>query len=83
MPAKKIIIVGGGNAGLSVAAQLLQKDKNLQISIIDPSEKHYYQPAWTLVGAGIFDINKTVRNEKDYIPKGTTWIKDAVETFFP
>jgi NADH dehydrogenase FAD-containing subunit len=35
MPAKKIIIVGGGNAGLSVAAQLLQKDKNLQISIID------------------------------------------------
>ena len=62
MPAKKIIIVGGGNAGLSVAAQLLQKDKNLQISIIDPSEKHYYQPAWTLVGAGIFDINKTVRN---------------------
>ena len=83
MPAKKIIIVGGGNAGLSVAAQLLKKDKRLQISIIDPSEKHYYQPAWTLVGAGIFDINKTVRNEKDYIPKGTTWIKDAVATFLP
>ena len=83
MPAKKIIIVGGGNAGLSVASQLLRKDKSLQITIIDPSEKHYYQPAWTLVGAGIFDINKTVRNEKDYIPKGTTWIKDAVETFLP
>ena len=83
MPAKKIIIVGGGNAGLSVAAQLLKKDKSLQISIIDPSAKHYYQPAWTLVGAGIFDINKTVRNEADYIPKGTTWIKDAVATFLP
>jgi sulfide:quinone oxidoreductase len=83
MPAQKIIIVGGGNAGLSVAAQLLKKDSSLQIFIIDPSEKHYYQPAWTLVGAGIFDINKTVRNESDYIPKGTTWIKDAVETFLP
>lgn len=83
MPAKKIIIVGGGNAGLSVAAQLLKKDKSLQISIIDPSAKHYYQPAWTLVGAGIFDINKTVRNQADYIPKGTTWIKDAVATFLP
>jgi sulfide:quinone oxidoreductase len=68
MPAKKIIIVGGGNAGLSVAAQLLKKDKSLQISIIDPSAKHYYQPAWTLVGAGIFDINKTVRSQADYIP---------------
>lgn len=83
MPSKKIIIVGGGNAGLSVAAQLIRKDKSLQITIIDPSEKHYYQPAWTLVGAGIFDINKTVRNEIDVIPKGATWIKDAVETFLP
>ena len=83
MHAKKIIIVGGGNAGLSVASQLLHKDKSLQITIIDPSEKHYYQPAWTLVGAGVYDINKTVRNEKDYIPKGTNWIKDAVETFLP
>ncbi|ULQ53158.1 NAD(P)/FAD-dependent oxidoreductase [Flavihumibacter fluvii] len=83
MPVKKIIIVGGGNAGLSVAAQLLAKEKDLQISIIEPSEKHYYQPAWTLVGAGIFDINKTVRNEVDFIPSKATWIKDAVESFVP
>jgi len=83
MPAEKIIIIGGGNAGISVAAQLLKKDKSLQITIIDPSEKHYYQPAWTLVGAGIFDINKTVRNEKDFIPRGTAWIKEAVEKFVP
>lgn len=83
MPAEKIIIIGGGNAGISVAAQLLKKDKSLQITIIDPSEKHYYQPAWTLVGAGIFDINKTVRNEKDFIPRGTAWIRDAVEKFLP
>ena len=83
MPAKKIIIIGGGNAGLSVASQLLHRDKSLDIIIIEPSEKHYYQPAWTLVGAGIFDINKTVRNEKDFIPRGTAWIKDAVEKFLP
>lgn len=79
----KILIVGGGNAGLSVAAQLLGKNNKLQIGIIEPSEKHYYQPAWTLVGAGIFDIAKTERNEKDFIPKGSTWLKDAVVTFNP
>jgi len=83
MLAKKIIIVGAGNAGLSVAAQLIKKDRSLDIKIIDPSTKHFYQPAWTLVGAGIFDINKTVREQADFIPKNTTWIKDAVESFQP
>lgn len=79
----QILVIGGGNAGLSVASQLLRKRSNLNIAIIDPSEKHYYQPAWTLVGAGIFDINKTVRNEKDLIPKNTTWIKESVSEFMP
>jgi sulfide:quinone oxidoreductase len=79
----QILIVGGGNAGLSVASQLLRKRSNLEIAIVDPSEKHFYQPAWTLVGAGIFDVNKTVRNEKDLIPKNTTWIKEAVLEFEP
>jgi sulfide:quinone oxidoreductase len=79
----QILIIGGGNAGLSVASQLLHKRSNLKIAIVDPSEKHYYQPAWTLVGAGIFNINKTVRDEKDFIPKNTTWIKEAVAEFEP
>jgi sulfide:quinone oxidoreductase len=52
----QIIIIGGGNAGLSVASQLLIKDSSLDIAIIDPAQKHYYQPAWTLVGGGTFDI---------------------------
>jgi sulfide:quinone oxidoreductase len=83
MSNKKILIVGGGNAGLSVAAKLLLKDKSLDIRILDPSDKHYYQPAWTLVGAGVFDIRKTIRNEADVIPKGTKWIRDAVVSFSP
>lgn len=79
----QILIVGGGNAGISVASQLLRKKSNLSIGIIEPSGIHYYQPALTLVGAGIFDIKKTVRNEVDFIPKDTTWIKDAVTGFLP
>ncbi|MCC6703113.1 MAG: NAD(P)/FAD-dependent oxidoreductase [Fluviicola sp.] len=79
----QILIVGGGNAGISVAAQLLIKQRNLQIAIIDPAEKHYYQPAWTLVGGGAFDIQKTERSEASVIPKGVTWIKEKVESFSP
>ncbi|MBI5057535.1 MAG: NAD(P)/FAD-dependent oxidoreductase [Nitrospirae bacterium] len=79
----QILIVGGGNAGISVAAQLLRQDSKLDIAIVEPSEKHYYQPGWTLVGGGVFDINSTVRNEADYIPANVTWIKDNADKFEP
>ena len=79
----QVLIVGGGNAGLSAASQLLIKKSSLQIGIIEPSDKHYYQPAWTLVGAGEFDIKDTEKAEADFIPKGATWLKDAVATFEP
>jgi sulfide:quinone oxidoreductase len=79
----QIIIVGGGNAGISVAAQLFRKNSKLDIAVIDPSEKHYYQPAWTLVGSGVYDIQKTERNEADVMPKKATWIKESVQSFNP
>lgn len=79
----QIVIIGGGNAGISVAAQLLHKNRHLDIAIIDPSSKHYYQPAWTLVGAGAFNRDYTVRNEADVIPDGATWIQQKVMTMNP
>jgi len=80
---KQILIIGGGNAGISVAAQLLLKRPKLQITIIDPAEKHYYQPAWTLAGGGAFDISKTERSEASVIPKGAEWIQKKVTGFIP
>jgi len=79
----QILIIGGGNAGISVASKLLLKDKSLKISIIEPSEKHYYQPAWTLVGAGDFNVSDTVKAEKDFMPKDVDWIQDSVVELAP
>ena len=79
----KVVIIGGGNAGISVAAQLKRKDKNIDIPIIEPSEVHYYQPAWTMVGGGFYDINDTVHAEADQIPSGVEWIKEFVVGFDP
>lgn len=79
----QILIVGGGTAGITVAARLHNSDPKLDIAIIEPSEKHYYQPLWTLVGAGIFPPEESCRAEKDLIPHGVQWIKDAVVSFQP
>lgn len=79
----QIVIIGGGNAGISAAAQLLRKNRKLDIAIVDPAEKHYYQPAWTLVGAGVFDVRKTERSEASVMPKGVHWIKQKATGFVP
>ncbi|MCX6317920.1 MAG: FAD/NAD(P)-binding oxidoreductase [Bacteroidetes bacterium] len=80
---RQIVIVGGGNAGISTASQLLRKNKDLDIAIVEPSDNHYYQPAWTLVGAGVFDIRKTIRREAEVMPKNVKWIKQKVVGFQP
>ena len=79
----QIVIVGGGNAGISIASQLLRKDSSLDIAIVDGAKKHYYQPAWTLVGGGEFNIQDTERDEASVIPKGATWIQQMVAGFKP
>ena len=79
----QIAIIGAGTAGITVAAQLLRKDKSLDVAIIDPAQKHYYQPAWTLVGAGTFKYKNTERDMGDLIPKGATWIQKAATKLDP
>lgn len=79
----QIVIIGAGTAGITVAAQLLLKNKNLDIAIIDPAKKHYYQAAWTLVGAGTYNYKGTERNMADLIPKGAKWVQQAVTSIDP
>lgn len=81
----QILIIGGGAAGITVAASLnrRQGSRNLDIAIVEPSEDHYYQPAFTLVGAGAYSLGKTCRAEATLIPPGVTWVKDSAATFDP
>ncbi|HSI45606.1 MAG TPA: FAD/NAD(P)-binding oxidoreductase [Methylophilus sp.] len=78
-----VVIVGGGSAGCAIAASLKKRLPTLKIAIIEPSDKHYYQPAWTLVGAGEFNVNKTVRPMAQCIPEDVTWLQAAVSEFKP
>lgn len=84
-PGKHVVIVGGGTAGISVASSLMRHSSQSQvtITIIEPSDKHYYQPAFTLVGAGAYTLTKTCRDEQGLIPQGVKWIKEHVTGFDP
>ena len=78
-----IVVLGGGTAGITVAARLRNAENPPAVVIVEPSEKHYYQPLWTLVGGGVFPKEESERNEADYIPDGVEWIKDRVAGFDP
>jgi len=78
-----IVIVGAGAAGVAVASSLLARDASLDIAVIDPADTHYYQPGWTMVGAGVFRPDTTARRMADLLPRGVKWIQAAVAGFEP
>lgn len=83
IPCYSVVIVGAGAAGISVASSLLCREPNLDIVIIDPADTHYYQPGWTMVGAGIFKPQVTARSMASVIPSKVKWMKAAVAGFDP
>lgn len=85
-PAAKIydvVIVGGGAAGIATASSLLKRRASLDIAIVEPAECHYYQPGWTMVGAGVFQPETTRVPMASVMPARVTWIRQAAAGFAP
>ncbi len=78
-----IVVIGGGSAGIGLLASLLKRDPQLNIILIEPNDFHCYQPAWTLVGGGAYDLQKTRRPLADVLPNGVTWIQAAASELLP
>lgn len=79
----RIVVVGGGTAGITVAAKLCRALDEPDLAIIEPSETHYYQPLWTLVGGGVVDREASARPEAELIPDGARWIRAEVAELRP
>ncbi len=80
----QVVIVGAGAAGITTAASLRRRAPgNLDIAIVEPSEKHLYQPALTLVGAGLMSLKQIERRVDSLIPSGVKRIRAAVSAFAP
>src|SRR3546814_14540855 len=65
------------------AASILRRRKCVSVAIVEPSEDHYYQPGFTMVGGGIFAAEATRRGEAALIPEGAEWIRGAAAVFDP
>lgn len=79
----RIVIAGGGAAGLTAANRLAAALDGASITVIDPRKEHWYQPGFTMVAAGIKPQNYTVSDTGSYIPKGAEWVAEKVAEIDP
>jgi sulfide:quinone oxidoreductase len=78
-----VIVVGGGSAGIAVASSLLKRRPQLDIVVVEPRYKHFYQPGFTMVGGGIFSPVQPQTFTKKVMPSGVRWIEAAAASFEP
>jgi sulfide:quinone oxidoreductase len=78
----RVLIVGGGSAGITTAARLI-RDGHTDVAILEPSDRHFYQPLWTLVGAGLVRREETLRAQSRVMPSGATWIREGAAEIDP
>lgn len=74
----KILIIGGGAAGISMANRLLNLLADPDITVIEPSQTHYYQPGFTLIGGGVYKQEQVTKPQSDCMPSNVKWIKESV-----
>ena len=77
-----VLIVGGGNAGISLAARLL-KDGVTDVALVESESVHRYRPLLNYVGSGEATMSSLERPASSVIPQGCTWIQDRVVAVDP
>jgi sulfide:quinone oxidoreductase len=81
----KVVVVGGGTAGLTISHQLLRSGRFAQdeIAVIDPATWHHYQPGWTLVGGGLKTKEELRRPLGDLVSPKLRYYNQPVSKFSP
>ncbi|CAH8602566.1 unnamed protein product [Schistosoma curassoni] len=82
-PKHKILIVGGGTGGCSIANRLCKHFEKNEVAVIEPSATHYYQPLWTLVGAGIKPLKESAQPLEKVLTSKATLYKDKITHIEP
>ncbi|WP_328586915.1 NAD(P)/FAD-dependent oxidoreductase [Tersicoccus phoenicis] len=78
----RVLVVGGGNGGISLAARLNRQGVD-DVVIVEPRVEHQYRPLLSYVGAGLASIEAARRPQREAMPSGSTWVRDAVERIDP
>lgn len=79
----KIVILGAGAGGAALANRLAERLDGAQITLIDGRKEHWYQPGFTLIGAGLKPASYSVSGTGEWLPSGTRWVQDYAAEIDP
>ncbi|XP_075883455.1 sulfide:quinone oxidoreductase, mitochondrial-like [Nelusetta ayraudi] len=79
----KMLVLGGGSGGITMSARMKRMLGAENVAVVEPSEMHYYQPIWTLVGAGAKSAASSGRPTASVMPSGVKWVKSSVQEINP
>ncbi|KAF3688697.1 Sulfide:quinone oxidoreductase, mitochondrial [Channa argus] len=79
----KMLVLGGGSGGIAMSARMKRLLGAENVAVVEPSEVHYYQPIWTLVGAGAKRLTPSGRPTASVMPSGVKWVKSRVQEINP
>jgi sulfide:quinone oxidoreductase len=77
-----VLVVGGGNAGISLTARLLRSGRR-SVTILEGQQVHRYRPLLNYVGAGEAGMRTLERAMRDVVPQGSAWIHDTAVSVDP
>lgn len=80
--APRIIVIGGGNAGLSVAGRL-RRARLGDVTVIEPRTLHVFAPLQSHIAGGAARASEAARPQATVIPPGVRWLRDEVSTVDP
>ncbi|MBV0933338.1 NAD(P)/FAD-dependent oxidoreductase [Marinobacterium weihaiense] len=79
----RILIIGGGAAGLAIASRLQHSLQGARITLAGQRPRHLYQPGLTLVASGLWSMDQVITPTSDWIPSDVRWIEADATAFDP
>jgi sulfide:quinone oxidoreductase len=79
----RIVIIGAGAAGTSMANRLVDRLDGATITLVDARAEHLYQPGLSLVAAGLKPSSYVVSKTTDWLPSGVSLVAERAAAVDP
>jgi sulfide:quinone oxidoreductase len=80
---KPAVLVLGAGAGGTMTANILRRRLDADVTVVDKTRTHHYQPSYYLVPFGYMDLDDQRRDSRDLLHDDVAFVEDTVTGIDP